>query len=1278
MVLKVSEFHQYQVEQWKNYNLDHEQIKLDIKKLVKKLNALNKSYHSKLSQIHNADTLATLAAGASSPNSPVAPPAAAAIGDALACINNNGDAAAVAAAAGTGGHNNNETPSTFVASSSPITATKNSEFNVGGTPNPGSNSGSLSNYYSSSSSSNVSSLNLDSERELSTEEAKAKIKHIVKSYQEKKTRLIVNFLSNSLIKHLKNVNLFINLKDFQLIRNFQANSNNFKRNHKNIVTEIFTIQQKFKGYQETLSNEAALNNDFLTALHQFKTSSNPDVNAIPRFPSDQDIKKLNLDIVSRNSNSINKNNTKLDQKINEFKNDLFLNLKNFIIFQKLLVCHILHFLNKTILKLCDIRIQNGEQTLQYTDALYLVKSKYSLSKSKSLGGLVSAEFMKESQKELALSFHERYELFKTIFEKILNADFDHSAINSVFGNTIYEREFIYFGKFTNGLVRKSKAKGELLFAGVPNSDPENFTEYQFKPEICALDVSDIVRERATKLLNNPIDSIAEKSQYSHDNINFWNIKLAYHYRLISDTLLTTNHNLVMYSKIARLINIITNQRSLIYDSSQLNYVYQSNSLNSYVIDPSEIHNLQTNGTTTTTTTSSSENDSSDQDISNAQMEFDLSSAKCINAGWFIVPKEYTCEVTFLLDSLFINNDQKLPDEDTIASTIKHINTDKSNFHKQHQSVQYFDQLDASTSELCHLSPLSVFAGYEEDIAFAVGVINSLGKFAGLKLSTELLLQLETNSDLVAKLLLPNAAENDEAVSSVIAKYFKNDLIAFKKFQKLFGQRSSNIAKFSFAKSRYLYQAGKKSKFTNCWISCYSDVTVSCGDYVHVFPYTVIEVDWDSNAKFSDSVTKLINSNFLYEVPSFSPYIYSRLIFDIVKDGEEEEDQDEDEDEENDGDIDLSWFYKVTDKKFHLKSIIDNRLMRNRQKLELASKLQEQEQEIKQDKTAGAGGAGAAGDNANSLHKGTRSEIRYWNEFDDNPEEWGNDGNNGFFIDTTNNNHANLISDTIIDFLLNVTQSISKRVNKINRKVKTISGSNQKQRNRLRRAGLRSDPLSPTSNDNRRHTQRHPNRFVHTSHSSTNSYSYESSDDEASQRNLMSYYDPEVGYGTFHHNTDSAAAAAAGINNTGTAGTDPTVPATANYSHPYYDKYHKDGPSLGQAAYCYDDPEITRAYNHDIVATFLYFIFPTVSAIITGSSMGIFYSVVFDPEVETSIVMLTILACSLIIAFILSTLSVLLLFGRITAAPVHHYMWVWSVFLAVLLAIVFVLTEFVEM
>ncbi|GMM32905.1 hypothetical protein DASC09_002300 [Saccharomycopsis crataegensis] len=1253
MVLKASELKQCPVDSWKNYGIDHTQLKLDIAKLVKILASIHESYQSKVSQLLKSSSKALI-------NNP------AIFDDSLASVSNLNSNAQTCQFKRDSQENEDVMSSSFSSSST------NSSYNL----------------------SSISLSNGDDEEQFDEEgevdELKAiersvilqdKLKQLTESYKEQKTKAVMQFLS-SFVKVLKTVDLFINLKYLELVKNFQSNSNNFKRNHKNIITEVININKKLSEYHKNLYLETKANNSFLSELNEIK--NNPDINdgngnnqGIPCLNT-EGIKLLNLDVVARNLETINNNNTKLHNKVDEFKNDLFLSLKKFIHFQKSVLFHVCYFLNKSILKSSKVGKyyhssenndlnDSDESLINYVDALYLVTGRTQLrsdsfnvpsANDNNTNIIIDQNFLKNSQSDLLLSFDERYDIFKTIFENFFGvAEFDEAIITQIVGCTVYEREFMYFGK-----INTSLSNDTVICIDAPTTSPK--------------DASNPLLNVETPLNTIPLvhDSFLTLVSLSSSAMKFWTLDLSSAYLVIHEILRISSLNFGIYDSISELARCVFDQRGLVYNTNQLNYMYQLNNLGKHLIPADQLRLLAIGNESKSRINES---------------EFDVASTKCGNSAWFLVSNQYIYEVRFLLDSMFQKIGHTTGDvaeqQERIGQLIKKImntfgsksneeeNFDgnkveskkymKANIINDNKREEKDSRLDADeclsgSPQMCYFfhseiqsnhlgssKPVYVYDSSLDNSILAMGTSGFLGKVSDIRLDRQVLKLLNT-PDLAKKLL---DAQDLTSITQEINEYFHGDKAKFKEFQQLFNQQVYNYSCFQTTKERYNYKLKhpKLDDIANFYMTLYCNVKFqderSSLDHKKntcLFGYSLLEINWDTDVQFDDIIKTLVNSNYLYEVPSFSPFIYSLLVFGVVGgNGDQQEENVVYKDGNEELVYDLDWFHKITSRKFKLDAVIENRLFRTNQKKDLMVKLQREQQKSLE----GHGSLDANKQRFNRIssldrrHPNQIGKQRYWNEFDDNPEEWGSGGfdvNNGFYQDEP---RGILISESIIDFLLNLSTSISTGITSLQ---SSISKKINKTGNNRVSVYNEQDSLLPGHGD-----------YGRSSASTHDMYSVSDNSDE----------EQSIGAGMY--------GSANGNNGYGSV--------SNNY---HSNKLHNDNDNTNIHR-SFADPELERAHNHDIIATFLYFVLPTIAAIITGSSLGINYSIILNPDFEYShtsyLLIMFSLVFGLIIAFFLVTISIIFLAGRIYPAPLHHYVWVWSVFIAVVLANLMVITEFVE-
>lgn len=886
-------------------------------------------------------------------------------------------------------------------------------------------------------------------------------------YRAKKIQLVLEF-GNLLALNLHSADLFVGLKNLELVKNFESNSNNFKSNNKTLVSEVFALQQRLDEYRSTLHTESKLNNDFLQGMVDFQAGSE-----VPTFNNDG-LRMLNLDVVSRNLATARSKNSRLGAKLSDIRNDVFFRLVHFADHQKDITLYVLYAFNKALLRHSDIsEYCSPPADISYTDLLHLVNGKRSLSMTSFTLEDSTYELDPDAlwlaQKDLLMSFSERVAFLSSIYRSILGAPFDGAAIKQIFGNTIYEREFVYFG-----MTQESDFKA---YGGV-------------------LDVSSSLSE--TRFLSNPV--------------SFWSFSAQCQYMLIRNIQRIARANSGHADVVEQLILLVGSQRTLIYNRQQLQSAYQSGTLSHYLTPPMVLKRLKTDPKPL------------------LAKEFDRQSMRCVSSAYFLVAPQYAYEVCFELEELFSpteNKDQdhkatlKLVERAVLEAERKRTCCDNRALHK----VTYYDSQRKSTH-----SPPPVALISDGDLYLAVGVCGTLQRVVDADLSTQ---DIQT-------------LENREVPTS------SNKLL-----KELFTKQNTPIVSVLSSVERYVFQDKKL-----CYLTLHRNVKFTNSIKEKYFNYAILELRWDSaDEKLPMIINQFVELEYLYEVPEFEFFECGKLCLGT----------------ETPQNGNFGWWEKITSRKFSLRAITENRLYRSQHKRALIQKLQQESQKVTPDQSQ-------------------IGKSRYWNEFDDNPEEWGDQ--NGFYVDVT---ETELFSDGVIHFLLDLTYKLHSALGK------------------ARTALFGAPPRG----------------------------------------RISSYYLEEEG-----------------LSRDDTSYDDQSILDRSGSSVPFYGAIEAHKRSTKKV-----DPDSERIENHDMIASFFYFVLPTVAAIVTGSALGVAYSYLLNPTYDHSgssyTALVVCVGVGLLMSFILTLLSVVFLYGRIVSAPLHHHCFVWLVFGAVLIASLTIAMEFLE-
>lgn len=1101
-------------------------------------------------------------------------------------------------------------------------------------------------YYALNTNKNVSSTLVDDE-----------MQKLNQNFKSTKSDIIVSLLYKTFVPQLKRIESFIYLKKLEIIQNIRANNNNFRHNDKTILSEILRI------------NDLSIS-EFLEPLSR-------EISALPNNDSNN-LKFLNLASIDKKIQNLEILNGKLLEKIQEPSKSTFLHLKTFLNLQKEIIYHLIHFFNKLLLKYEYSIAIDDPNILNYVDYLYLVNGFQSLKIKKDYTSALNLNFLNASQDKLLLSYNERLTIYKFVFNNFFNMEFDQFTTNNIFGNTIYEKEFIYFN---------------FKLSEINNNNNIYLT------------ANDLLNSINSKNLKIP-------------NFYFWNISFESIYKLISICLSVIQDNNNNFLKISKLSNIINFQRQLIYHSG--------NSQKKLNLNMSEISQFYISDNMYKIFEELNDSNSHPSSKINQVKDFDLLSLNnSKNNQWFLVPSEYLYEVTFKLDSEFINIDdsptsvnapienkkQEIRQLLEQCSSAKAINERKWKKEKIH----YFGALEFDGSSLHDLIPVQVLeyedendTNNESDICLAAGFTGKLGRFISCEFRSTILYAASANLSPTSSTSflssLSNASNIDnnshrqrvikeiintndeEGLKFIIDEYFNGNASNLKNFKRLFlGEtgKDKKVPKSLKIHELTSFEYSKKRRYTttdivkqqsygsnkNACISLYEGIEfkVPQGKISDNFRnFCLLEINWPENFNIHsvhknneaslEILESLVNCDYLYDlgIDVFNPFIYSLLSFNVFpkiddnlyhrdklkkqklnNNSENEEDPESTtitsysfaENDDNDDDNEYNnyeWFGKIMNKKFKLKLGIDARVYRSIMKNQLQLELKKQQQQ-EHDGTTQMGNQqkclnGSQGNYYDS------SKQRYWNEFDDDPDFNHDDsfyvmldgGNN---IDNGNSNTNFFISEQIVNFFMNFSYSMKSELKKFKKSLMSFK------RYKFKYRGSNSS-LNLGNKKKRKNKRTNALLPYYVSHSDHNNH----------------YYNSIV-----NSNIDSR------NNSTISRFDDSDSEEDINYF-----------PDI--------DPRLEKLQNYDIISAFLYFVLSFISLMMISviSILQFLYSDELPMNPATYGVFLfgiIILNCSCL-------LSLMIYSDRKSTAPIYHTGWLCGVaFIVVLFSIVLVVEIF---
>ncbi|ODV63558.1 uncharacterized protein ASCRUDRAFT_97028 [Ascoidea rubescens DSM 1968] len=1212
MIIKCSDFVKYQVDEWKFYNLDHVQIKKDINSLISGLKSLKNLY------IKNANSIL------SSPNLP---------------SNSHSKAKSKT-------HSNFDPDLSFNLVDESLIEPLDLNFSLSKSSSSSTSSSNSSFSFSDNNNrknTNTPIPNNDPDYDDYYQESiETQLTDLYDSYKSSKNKLIISFLSKNLLKNLVNVNLFINLKTYEFLNLLSLNNNDHNTDHD------YNNDNDNENNNNNSNNNNNNNNN-----NNRRARKNDRTNIISNlFKINQQLINLNNPNNSNNSNnnnnkklgkdSLNKiiiNNNSASDDFHSIIQNYYLNLQNFILFQRNLLNYLIYYLNRRIIKESFSTTIKSSKNNSSVNNIYINLLKDKKNYSSTLLHLNSSNSNKNS---LLLSFYERFNLFNFIYKSFLNIDFNSSLINQIFSNSIYKSEFDLFNDFINNFNTNSTSflipinfslnynykypynnnfNLDLNSNNNSNDNPDHKPDNNLENYLI---YHDFLKENHSHSLflnlfknssNFDENLIGKNSLLFSLNLNkYFNI-LSYITHLIQkNNQIINNFNIYLKNSNSNLYNYNYNYNfqynynfSSSYTSSNLDNNNNNNNNNNNKITPlikidnkidysyPNLLNCITPGL----------NLSLSIDKLNSVQNFDLYSTISSNKKnnlTFLVHNDYILHLRFLLDDLF--NEIKSYPSNLDEFSMKNFNiflnslysnqstlTDGNNTTNNNPRIgigeidddfltikSYFN-INQSNHDLFKIFS---YHNFSESI-----LISFIG---GLKIYGYLYLSNSNISTLISLIMSSNKSQFIDFLHNLSL----ND-IESKTLEKIFEIYEVNAFNYKielgFNRKRYISKSliyndnSKKSKFSKFWISL------------------------DTNIKLLDlNDLNTMKSNILdyYSINRYYPYSLLEIKLDSNLPLPQELDQliNSDYLHKIDSDFNLINYYvsmikfsndkqPLERKQIDLRSITVNKLYENKLKKQYEERKLHQAQEKQQKQYL----------DDKKLSRQEDTTPGYWNEYDEGFED-----DNLYYMLNDSDQSSLFLTESRVDFILQLSNSLNKKMNQCFDFITDLF-----------------------------------------------SYKTKSLPENSSLLTRNDFHNYDAFSSNYHNYRQQPA---------------PSLAAT-NYSS-------TENIGENDLARFEANDQLVRQSNYDRVVTFLYSTTLALSCLTTGISIGIIFTVVFNREYDhddsNSPFILAIIFVGLLFSLFLSIISVSLLLVRKVPAPYWHQVVIWCVFLVITSIIIISVTS----